>query len=436
MARFGAGMNPQLGAVDYTPYLQGALQGAQMQAQGAAAIGQGLANLGQQVGQGVQQYFQNKQIAATAIADFEGAAQTNPKLLAVLTSEGAPQEASKAFKKLQKEGSVGVKDAAVLSAFAKSYILGEERAAAAQQQQLAAEREQFINAPLAAGAPFANPSMAVAEYLRRGGKADVANAFINAQPKRPDKAVDPVSFRSMDAQGNPIEVTVDRLTNSVIAQGPVREAPRQFRTAQEEADAAALTTEAKSEAESAVKFLDTIAEQAAFAQQNAPKFARLRELLQSPRTNTGALEEYRTAVRALAVQLGAKDATLADQQAMEALLAEDALLETRRLLSGQGAVTEAERARIDKLALSANRSPEALLELLGLRDAAVERSLAAEDRRLELIEQGVRPRDAQKIMRRWMRDNPLSAFIPAGDAVESENVVQSAFDIVNRNRKK
>jgi hypothetical protein len=58
------GVNAALGASNYTPFLQGAMQGAQMQAQGAQNIGQGLANLGANAGQTLQvigeQQKQNK----------------------------------------------------------------------------------------------------------------------------------------------------------------------------------------------------------------------------------------------------------------------------------------------------------------------------------------------------------------------------------------
>jgi len=61
MATFGQGINPQLGAIDYSPILRGSLAGAQMAAQGSQMIGQGLANLGQEVGKGIQEYTKNKE---------------------------------------------------------------------------------------------------------------------------------------------------------------------------------------------------------------------------------------------------------------------------------------------------------------------------------------------------------------------------------------
>ena len=60
MATFGQGVNPQLGAINYSPILQGSVAGAQMAAQGGSMIGQGLANLGQEVGKGIEKYGEQK----------------------------------------------------------------------------------------------------------------------------------------------------------------------------------------------------------------------------------------------------------------------------------------------------------------------------------------------------------------------------------------
>ena len=60
MATFGQGINPQLGAIDYSPILRGSMAGAQMAAQGSQMIGQGLANLGQEVGKGIEKYGEQK----------------------------------------------------------------------------------------------------------------------------------------------------------------------------------------------------------------------------------------------------------------------------------------------------------------------------------------------------------------------------------------
>ena len=57
----GSQVNPALGRTDFTPFLQGAMQGAQAQARGAELIGQGLAGLGQQVASGIEKYYKKQE---------------------------------------------------------------------------------------------------------------------------------------------------------------------------------------------------------------------------------------------------------------------------------------------------------------------------------------------------------------------------------------
>jgi hypothetical protein len=49
----GSQINPALGRIDYTPYLQGSIAGSQ-------AIGQGIASLGQSVASGIEAYAKKK----------------------------------------------------------------------------------------------------------------------------------------------------------------------------------------------------------------------------------------------------------------------------------------------------------------------------------------------------------------------------------------
>jgi hypothetical protein len=84
------GVNAALGASNYTPFLQGAMQGAQMQAQGAQNIGQGLANLGSSAGQTLlnigEQKKQNQQLEGSikAVENF----LTSSKQTAEMVSPG------------------------------------------------------------------------------------------------------------------------------------------------------------------------------------------------------------------------------------------------------------------------------------------------------------------------------------------------------------
>jgi len=104
--------------------------------QGGQAIGQGLASIGQSAGQAIRQYGENKMMASKSIGAFEGAAQANPDLIAHLSQETTNPE---------KDGSVGFKDAAALSAYANSFVSTK------QQQQLAQLQAAQVEAAKAAG---------------------------------------------------------------------------------------------------------------------------------------------------------------------------------------------------------------------------------------------------------------------------------------------
>lgn len=116
-------------------------------------LAQGIGNLGNSIQQGMMSYAQNKTMAAQALGKFEGALRANPDLLQFLNpdqpSPNAPSDAVKAFMKLQKDGTLGVKDAALLSTFADSYTKAKEDKQAAtmrdqqmQQNQLLMARQQ------------------------------------------------------------------------------------------------------------------------------------------------------------------------------------------------------------------------------------------------------------------------------------------------------
>jgi hypothetical protein len=93
-------------------------------------LAQGIGRLGDSIQQGMASYAQNKQMAALALGKFEGALSANPDILKFLNpdepSPNAPSDAVKAFMKLQKDGTVGVRDAALLSTFADTYTKAKE----------------------------------------------------------------------------------------------------------------------------------------------------------------------------------------------------------------------------------------------------------------------------------------------------------------------
>jgi len=64
MARIGTGIRPELGRIDYTPYMQGSVAGAQ-------SIGRGIAGLGEALGQGINRYFDEKEKEAQLMSSID-----------------------------------------------------------------------------------------------------------------------------------------------------------------------------------------------------------------------------------------------------------------------------------------------------------------------------------------------------------------------------
>lgn len=110
-------------------------------------IAQGITNLGNSIQQGMQSYAQNKQMAAMALGKFEATLSNNPDILRFLNPEepspNAPSDAVKAFMKLQKDGTVGVKDAALLSTFADTYTKAKEDKQMAEMRAMQMQQAQF-----------------------------------------------------------------------------------------------------------------------------------------------------------------------------------------------------------------------------------------------------------------------------------------------------
>ena len=116
---FGTTVNPQLGAVDYSNYLRGALTGAQMQAQGTAAIGQGIQNALGSIGQGIKKYQENKVLQAEIMGGVEGnvdfLVKNRPEAIA-----SAPPEIQRILGRMEDGKGVSLKDSAYLKSWSDS----------------------------------------------------------------------------------------------------------------------------------------------------------------------------------------------------------------------------------------------------------------------------------------------------------------------------
>lgn len=88
MARIGTGINAGLGAINYTPYLQGAMAGSQ-------AIGQGIAGLGQAAGAAIKNYYdkqEKEREKEKAASSFIATVKTNPQAFKGFFPEGKVDE--------------------------------------------------------------------------------------------------------------------------------------------------------------------------------------------------------------------------------------------------------------------------------------------------------------------------------------------------------
>jgi hypothetical protein len=112
--------------------------------QGANDFSQAMGNATQGIANAFREYEQNKHMAAQATGKFEGAIKANPELLKFLDpdnpSPNAPTEAVRAFSKLRRDGTLALKDAALLSTFADSYASTKQEVQMAQLRQMQADK--------------------------------------------------------------------------------------------------------------------------------------------------------------------------------------------------------------------------------------------------------------------------------------------------------
>ena len=176
---------------------------------------------------GIKTYQQNKHIADTSIAKFGAAVANSDALKTLLTDENErsklPSDVVKAYIKLQKEGSLGVRDASLLGGFADSYTKSEEdrqqrefRAAQmAQMKQQSAIAQQASSMAQAQNAreqmaanraegQYGRNLKAVEDMRRIMGTADTLETGVDPQfPAGPDNG--PASLGSyMDVARTPM----------------------------------------------------------------------------------------------------------------------------------------------------------------------------------------------------------------------------------------
>lgn len=157
----GSQINPALGRVDYTPYMQGAVAGAQ-------SIGQGLASLGQSVGAGIESYYkkkEQKQQEDQATAFVGNLVKSDPQVAKFLGLQ--PSETGEYDEKALRAGIKTVGAPAILG-LANNFQMMQQEQALRQQQM---EGNSFLN------------QLISQNYDRQTGKVNVGAIYKGAAEK-------------------------------------------------------------------------------------------------------------------------------------------------------------------------------------------------------------------------------------------------------------
>lgn len=243
----GSQVNPALGRTDFTPFLQGAMQGAQAQARGAENIAAGLAGLGQQVASGIEKYYkkeEEKKLNEQASETVANILETNPAFAKQLKLE--PDASGKFDRKVVGVVVKSLGGAANTIQFANT--LNEFTRKQAEDTQSA----QYANALAAAGdRPFSMVTPVSPTAQARGAemaaklanlKSETNRNLAAAQPKTNEA---PAGYR-FDPQGNLVAIPGGPAAVAAAAQaeGAAR-AERALKLQEAEAAAKGVSAEAE-----------------------------------------------------------------------------------------------------------------------------------------------------------------------------------------------
>ena len=404
MATFGQGINPQLGAIDYSPILRGSMAGAQMAAQGSQMIGQGLANLGQEVGKGIQEYTKNKEerdmytagieskmgrIAATmkafqanpaafnnvspiseeelktyttnapkAIAGSKGALKGFYAELSSLTDrvEAAPAKALQSIQLAEAQrnnqqttdaqNSIGIGLAALAAGRTKNPLEAIQAAGGAMNPLVA----KF----------FADYAQVGAQTRLAGEQANLARATAIGKENPPDKV--PTQYADiyrglMDKHR--LEKGVE--PTAIEKSGYQFQAARASGTATKTPAEEGQTEEAKGRVGIAIKYNQEIVDSAANSSQIEADVGRALELLS--KVETGALGELKVQGQRLAKDFGMDFGNPASAEELRSILGSFVLNKLKLL---KGTITDKDLANIEAQSASILKTPEGNAQILQL----------------------------------------------------------------------
>ena len=350
------------------------------------------ANLGQQVGAGIQQYGQNKQMAALGVADFESAAKADPEILQSLQREDVSKEVKSAFNKL-KSGGVGVKDASVLSTYAKNFVT--QKAQAIQQQADAmklAEMQRLQQERVRMGELFGAMSQMEAQAVPQfyGTPAGAQTSTILDRPGMREQTARALASPTMQAARDLYQVMPSAVTPEALAQF----AGEQMRSARQKpqgmiVDANYLETRRKAgfdvdaepigkdasgnmqyrvtkespfapSAPTVIKTGDSALDRAVYenllkqrdaaviAQNSLPSFSEAKRIIDEGKAITGSMADARLAVAKFAKLFGVDDASISNTEVLRSQIAVPVFNVVRSLGSGT-AISDKDRDFAEKV---------------------------------------------------------------------------------------
>ena len=429
MAIIGQGVQAGLGRIDYSPYMQGAVAGAQ-------GIAQGLASLGQNVAKGFEQYTlkqekkKQEESATNTVANIFKASPFLAKSLNIPQDQNGEFDkgALKDFIKVYGPGQA-VQVASALDQMNRAQQAQEDQRKAAQVAAYLQQgggnlpspinRNAFTAEQLGAGR-LAYTQMAQAEANLGKTLAEAAALRAGKPQKEPTGAekVYQLNLTDWEKKNGP----ADEAQRAKLAVEALRASQPSQPTALEQANAARLVERAKAEEQGMAALKTSIYD-------SVPKWTDVkdqnriaRELVASGAAVSGPGAEVKLNLMkgVNAVFPGTFDTT--PSEVLSANYKNMGLTASAKI-KGQGAITNEERKRVDDTIARLGNTPEAAIYIMNFADAVADRELARASYLAALEKQGTELSRGDLTIK-FYEDNPLENFMPA--MTTPKNAPQSA----------
>lgn len=372
MPAFGTGVNAALGRIDYTPYLQGSLQGS-------AAIGRGLASLGESAAGAIKEYSQNKEMRDLITQNNETQAQ---KALAI---SKAFQNNPEIFGNIQPISDKTIQDLKTMSnmSIGKLKNLNAElNAAITKYEPVIAEygnQMREARAIRAATSSVVPPSNALAQYIMGGGRNprqfSLDQANINNQNAQTGLygAQAKAAGQPRENEQSQFETVLKTSVDAWSAENGGQKPPPDVMSRLAQDASAAVTGKSPGQETEALlighnlKRGEAYNDRARVASEALPKMARVLETLSKGpgAVDTGFGAEFKNDVRGIFYAFGfpVDEDKMANTQVLQSLLGQNLLT---ILSQTKGSTSNKETDLYRTMSASINKNPKAIKELLQL----------------------------------------------------------------------